>query len=139
MKQELLDLFDELKLLNSQDDFGISDLSISENDDLDEHEYISFYENIIHYNDGFYDISCVDDIHPTIKFSSKEEVIAFFIGYNKEEFGGFKMWVYSNNMDKEEHAYNIGYYCRSIAYIRVLENVILPKYLHEKQYKYQEI
>ena len=55
MQKELLELFNELKNLDNQDD----DLDISEPNQDDDQEYICFEQNIILYKDGVFDISCL--------------------------------------------------------------------------------
>jgi hypothetical protein len=132
MQKELLELFNELKNLDNQDD----DLDISEPNQDDDQEYICFEQNIIHYNDGVFDISCLYNLHPTFKFKTIKEVIAFFLGYSNEE-SGFKIWADGkDDMDIEENAYNIGYYALCLTYIKKLEFNILPQFLNEKQHIY---
>jgi hypothetical protein len=126
----LKELYEKLKELNNLD----NDLDISQSNEDDDEAYICFEQKIIHYNDGFFDISCLYGEHQTFKFGSIDEVLQFYEGYSN--FLGFK-YDYKKHDDKLKIAYNIGYYCMFKPVIEEYVNLIIPKYLNEKQHDWK--
>jgi hypothetical protein len=131
MKQicdKLQALYEKLKHLENHDE----DLEISEPNQDDNEAFICFEQEIIHYNDGYFDISSLYNEHPTFKFESIEEVLAFFNGFDIVLNGGFKIDL--QNEDKLIVAYNLGYYTLHLSQIENYQKKIIPQYLNKVQH-----
>ena len=81
MNYELKVLYDYLKL--HYEPLTENDLSINEPDEDESTEYICCDQKIITLKDGYFNISCLYDAHPCVRFGSNEEVLAFYEGYNE--------------------------------------------------------
>jgi hypothetical protein len=56
---------------------------ISEPDKWEDKEYVSCDDKVINYIDGYYHISDMSDIHQTLRFKTKKEVLQFFNGHSE--------------------------------------------------------
>jgi hypothetical protein len=77
---ELKDLYKYLKLHYEP---LSDDLSINEPNEDESTEYICCDQKIITLKDGYFNIGCLYDAHPCVRFGSNEEVLAFYEGYNE--------------------------------------------------------
>jgi hypothetical protein len=81
MNYELQELYKYLKL--HYEPLTENDLSINEPDEDEDTEYICCDQKIITLKEGYFNICCLYDAHPCVRFSSNEEVLAFYEGYNE--------------------------------------------------------
>jgi hypothetical protein len=80
MKKELQEISQYLK---ENYRFGNETSGVSEPDQWEDKPYAFCDEKVINYEDGFYHISDIDNIHQTLKFKTKEEVLNFFEGHSE--------------------------------------------------------
>jgi hypothetical protein len=133
MTKELQDLFEELDSYRKEN--GITDYSISEPNEDDEHDYICCDQNIIHYVNGSYDISCLYNMTPSYKFKTKEEVIYFLLGYWSGSV------AFEDPNDDINVAYNLGLYSAAMPLMTHFFKLNKEKYLNclnDKQYDWAE-
>lgn len=108
-----------------------NDLSISDADEWDDREYICFEQKIIHSDDDGFDISCLYDTHPTLRFATIQEVLSFYDGlWDIMRHGNF-----DENITSLDKAYNIGIYCDLLYMMKRVESEQLPQFLNHTQYK----
>ena len=81
MTKELQDLYDYL--VRKYEPLLENDLSINEPDEDESTEYICCDQKIITLKDGYFNIGCLYDSHPCVRFKTDEEVLAFYEGYNE--------------------------------------------------------
>lgn len=79
MLKELEEIADYLKVHYR---YG-STTEISEPDKWEDKEYVSCDDKVINYIDGYYHISDMSDIHQTLRFKTKKEVLQFFNGHSE--------------------------------------------------------
>lgn len=87
MLQKLQELYEYLK--DRYEPLTEDDLSINPPDKWEKTEYICCDQKIIHFIDGHYNISCLYDAHPSLRFKTKEEVLSFYEGYNSARCANF--------------------------------------------------
>ena len=58
-------------------------------------------------NTGFFILSCLYNAHPTLKYATAEEIVAFFRGYTQSNRNYFD---YDDTKDSEQKAYEDGKY-----------------------------
>ncbi len=63
--------------------FGDELCEISEPNEWEDKPYVACDEKIINYQDGFYHVSDLSNIHKTLRFKTKEEVLQFFDGHSE--------------------------------------------------------
>lgn len=79
MKKELEEIYEFLKF-----NYTYGDLcEISEPNKWEDKPYVACDDKIINYEDGFYHISDLSNIHKTLRFKTKEEVLEFYNGHSE--------------------------------------------------------
>lgn len=73
---------------------------ISEPNEWEDKPYVACDDKIINYEDGYYHISDLSDIHKTLRFKTKQEVLAFYEGHSE----GYQFYFDSPN----DRAFAIG-------------------------------
>ena len=77
--KELQELHD---LLEKEYPFAkASGLGIYEADEWEELAYLGCDEKVVNFVDGYYHVSDINNVHKTLQFKTKEEVLAFFNGH----------------------------------------------------------
>jgi hypothetical protein len=122
MTKELQDLYDYLKVNYTPTD---DDLSISGPNKDEDTDYISCDQKIITLVDGYYNICCLYDGHPCVRFKSKDEVIAFYNGYNEG-------YLYYSETDVDR-AHSVGKVFSSAETLQTL-NIQMPISPIQKKY-----
>lgn len=56
-------------------------VQISEPDQWEDKPYVACDDKVINFEDGYYHISDMSDIHKTVRFKTKEEVLQFYNGH----------------------------------------------------------
>lgn len=79
MIKELQEIYEFLKI-NYR--FGLETCEISEPNQWEDKPYVSCDDKVINYIDGYYHISDLSDIHKTLRFKTKEEVLQFYNGHS---------------------------------------------------------
>ncbi len=79
MLKELEEIADYLKVHYRYGDTT----EISEPDKWEDKEYVSCDDKVINYIDDYYHISDMSDIHQTLRFKTKKEVLQFFNGHSE--------------------------------------------------------
>lgn len=87
MLEKLQELFNYLKV--RYEPLTEGDLSINPPDKWEKVDYICCDQKIIHFIDGHYNISCLYNGHPSLRFKTKEEVLSFYKGYNAARSANF--------------------------------------------------
>jgi len=77
MVKELEQVYEYLKIHYR---FG-EDTQISEPDQWEDKPYVACDDKVINFEDGYYHISDLSDIHKTLRFKTKEEVLKFYEGH----------------------------------------------------------
>jgi hypothetical protein len=133
VSKNLYELYELLK--NICETHQIDDIEIKEANEEDENDFICCDQKIIHYVDGYYDVSCLYNEHPTYKFKTKEEVEAFFNGCFE------LMSVFKKEKSEIDLAYNLGLFTERTLIMRFCFNQNKDKYkefLSDKQYNHDD-
>lgn len=128
--KKLQQLYNALKPL--EDKAYTQDLCINGPNEDDEHDYICFDQKIIHCIDDSFDISCLYDSHPTMKFDTILEVVEFYHG----TWEATKIYKDTHEtLTSLDIAYNCGVYCELASITNLLYQNCAKHRLNPIQYK----